>query len=1199
MASAGQLFTTLFSGSPVLLGLATLGVLASVAAAVFAFLRVGRWRRRTRAAVPSTGIRRDRLVRIYRRFLGKQPANYRRAMIRFQPMIVLGNEGARKEEVIHHFCDWKQQAANFLESHTEAADMQLYLGSRVLIHDLSPALVEDSYRSVRNALMRLWGRLFRRRRPIAVVMVGAQALLDGDVDGLSRLATLIRGKINLLASVYRRAIETRVVVTQVDSAIAGFEQLCVFAKKCGLETRVSRHHDGTFDSFDAQLPRALVRSSARDYVSIVAFCNGYAKLTAGLKLFLDPLTSVRASGTRPDLEGIYLVGTGIGTADPFWVRDSDLEQFSDAPTRKHKRLAVALGTMLVLYQGVGFGTENTFWRRARHAVDVYGFGHEEPEPVLRAQIKAFLDIEHSVLRFLPRFMTTDAREVLRRDFSRAAEEKVIAPQVQVLREARATHLPLRALYLQALLRGTRDSALGELITNHSRDWSAITRLDEGFLDDYIVLTDDVSSLQLSVATEPQAAVGWEAWDGFVSRLAVAIEKERLEVEELRDLVHDARSLTGAAQELAEFEHIETILEALPQEDDLRRRWESSDLPSIVGWAGRGRAAEVLHRIVEEGEIAEEASATSFEQLTHRFRLIREHAHGKDFEQLVARRSDNLVQRVGTVVRAAAGAERAVGGPILFRSADWRALVRRSRVHEQIADFANNRSLGTNLLFDGAQAPSVQPRANLHFSGHPSLPGHFTAHAFQAFVEPAADGFIQELETLGSMITADDREQAKVYLQDALRLYANDYRMALEGYFQAFHAQAESERELRIVVSLMSSDASYFAEYLQIAIENACLDPLPHTYAPLTAALQDFAGLCTLKSDAAGSPAAKPETTPASPSPVAGGSPVPTNPRLAEYRAILASLSAALEHAAEATTPAADTALAERVAGAGAVALHGLTSEVSSFNTLVQNWADALPLDRRFQDPFMAPLPDVYRIGGQGLADAVRDTWLSEVEPAWDELRATYPFDPAATEDASPELIQTVLHPKEGLIAGFVATTLQAVARQTSVGQWVARKTPYGRVAIDRGTLEAVEIAQFWSERLFDSKGNPRPLRITVRALPLSKSVGLGPTPTLGFLVVGEQRVLAFNHRSTRQRLLVAWNEPFAAQVGVKIVDPSTAEQRIVGTPTVSVPASTFALLRLLDRGNFVDQRATWTLGAGYRVAFEFDEDPREQFLTGD
>lgn len=1160
----------------------------AIALIAVAIIFIRRKRRSGGKAAKSVAIRANRLVQIYRRFVRKQPREYQRSILGFQPVVVLGDASSKKTDMIHRFCDWQQQTANFLESDTTAEELQIYLGSRVLVHDLSPALVLDSSRSARTALVKLWNKTFRARRPIVVIAVSARMLLRNDIDELEHLATLLRGKVNLLSGIHRQPIETRVVVSDVEE-LPGFAQLCAFAESNGIETRIESTPEGQLGSFDLHLPRALVHSNASDYMAILAFSHAYPKLAASLQRFLTPLTTARASGRTPLLEGIYLVGHEFGTANPFWLRDEDLQPFEDTVTQRHRMIAIAVISAAVLYQGLGYWFEHAFWSRARDAVDNY-VGLDDPtlEKTQRARIKGVIETGVGPLRFFPQLLTPGAKKNLKDDFSNAAAQKVIHAQLEELRRTGATHLGLRALYLQGLLRASGRNKLGVYIKPRLSNWSDVTGLDEQFLADYIEMTNEAGSLTLESELNFEPATQWKPWINFIATVDRALSKRYLSADELATLVRTATDLHAGSNDLVNFVHANDIVERLPSYDRFRREWESSEAPEVVSWVGAGGPLEVLHAIIDEGGVSLEPPANNFKEMSQQLTMIHEQSHSEDSEHVLA--PSYKTQR-----------------PFTFRSSAWRNLVRRTRTHQRIQSFISATAPNSNLLFDNTPLRAIQPTTSLHFSSRPSLPGRYTAYAFSEVAKPGIAAIVDEISALGEMAATEDQIALNKHLRRSIEAYADEYDQALLAYFREFQANANSVAELRIVLTMMLSDSSYFAEYLDIATDNACL-PIPNEdiYASLAAVQAHYAGLCTL-SDAAGNDdpqaagAGSTEAGAAAPAPA----PPATNPKLAEYQAILSGLADALgQDSGGEMSSSADGgdatvgALADRLSGAGTVALDGLSSEVGSYNTLISQWAQTLPLDPELQRPFLAPLPGVYRIGGFELATAVGNAWQA-IEPMWEELLSSYPFSPDSTVDATPELIDAVLHPQTGLVAVFAADELELVARKERDGAWTIRRTPYGPIPIDTGILEAVHTAQSWSSKLYDGKGEPRSLQVVVRALPLSTSDRVNPVPTLGFLVIGDQKVLAFNHRSTRKRLRIPWHEPVPAQVGVKIVDPDTAEQRVVGTPSVSVAPSAFSLLRLLDLGTSAGRTHTWTVGTSYSVSFHLTSDPRLHFLGGE
>ena len=191
-------------------------VLVVLALAIWLVLR---WRRR-RAEGPTTsdpGPGRQ-LADVWRPFYRRLPARAHH----FPTVIVMGDAGAGKSQLINARIDWRGQANQFFPSVVDSPHLQLYLGSGVVVHELAAPLLRDTRRATRRALVQLW----RNLGPSAtvVVAVDARTLATTPPDNLRELAELVRGKIGALPARCRAAISVRVCLTHLDQ-IDGYDEL--------------------------------------------------------------------------------------------------------------------------------------------------------------------------------------------------------------------------------------------------------------------------------------------------------------------------------------------------------------------------------------------------------------------------------------------------------------------------------------------------------------------------------------------------------------------------------------------------------------------------------------------------------------------------------------------------------------------------------------------------------------------------------------------------------------------------------------------------------------------------------------------------------------------------------------------------------------------------------------------------------------
>lgn len=1191
------------------------GTLVAIAA-VAVLVLIGVWLlvRRIRARPtqqPPAQIEPGCLTRIYREFLNKQPRDYRRSILGFQPIVVLGNQGSGKTEVINRFSDWDQQATDGLESHTEAAELQLYLGSRVLLHELSPAMLGDTSGAARTALLRLWKPIFRRRRPIVVLVVSAHDLLQDAPDELTRLATLMRAKVNLLAALRDEPVELRIVVSHLDEFV-GFNEFSAVASRAQLESRVVPGPDNevSLDALAVHLPLSLLTAEASDYLKILEFFAKLTGLSKGLSRFIQTMVSDRGLGTPPALEAAYLTGGASGTADPLWIGDEDVLRPGHEPWRKHAQAAWGIAAGLAVYQLTGFFFEQHLWGQAREAVDNYTDLEDPDEQLRRARIENFLHRGSGPLRFFPSFVTSSALMDLKDDFSAVAMRGVIEPQLMALvRSADADSQPIavRALYLEGLRRATNDNDLGALVRQRAAEWSRATALPQEFVESYVEITngsasfsDDGTLLKQALAPTNSRWTSFTRWNAFLGVLGSLQERCpellgdgdpakpqdgcRASRARFHKVHGEASKLQEVASRLQNFPSVADLVDGIDSLGPSFRPLATIDALAIATWANEtADLVEILDAVAQTADGVDEPAADSLASLAKQLRDIRTQEDGRDI---------NLLAEYGG--RGEPGAV-----TLTFNPANWSRYADANQVHWRLDAFESQTWTGSELLLVGvsrkalAASDEALPNSALFSVECPEpavaqtekcpVDPRYTRRTFVEFIQPAVSELLMELDLLESdaRLSASDRRIVYDVLGRSAAAYAEQYRRTLANYLAGFRV-SKSDPDLGLVLRLMASDASYFATYLHIAIDNVCFDAGVGVFEPLADLLLSYEGLCTLAdvdapvsaqaaasgSDASGTKAAAgTESSSAGSAPQASVGAKLTSPNLAEYRAII-------------------TKLADDLAGGASG-----TQTTRDAKTQIEKWFESVPLQGDAQMPFVAPVQTAEVHAATAMATGITDSWESVAKPQLKTLYSAYPFDDDATEDATPEQIEKALHPTTGVLAMFVAENLSDVA-EISNGVLVLQESA-SKLPLDPSLLEEANAALKLSALFYAQDGTPRPLKMELRTRPPPKATEQGQVPSFAFLAVDEQRVLAFYQRTTKKTVNVDWTKSQESIVGLTLVDSTSAEQAVVDMPSKSMPASYFSALHLLDQGRQRGQAISWSLGT-HTVTFMLRKDPRKQ-----
>jgi type VI secretion system protein ImpL len=272
--------------------LATMAIIVPLLVGGFVLLRKWLQKRRTDKLLDGNSLApvvdgrpqlsQNALWRVHARFLRALPGEFRRAIVDFQPFVLIGPSLSGKTALAQAFTDSQRQRNQFLESSLDDPHLQIHLGSSVVVQELSGALMRDASAVARKSLTRLWTEAFSAgRRPIVVVPVRLGELAGASPDAVASAAELVRGKVDLLAMILDQTIEVRIALTHMDE-VPGFDTFAAFAQRARIDMvlPIRSPESGSeaagpvvddLQVFARFLPLALTQLPSADYRSILAF----------------------------------------------------------------------------------------------------------------------------------------------------------------------------------------------------------------------------------------------------------------------------------------------------------------------------------------------------------------------------------------------------------------------------------------------------------------------------------------------------------------------------------------------------------------------------------------------------------------------------------------------------------------------------------------------------------------------------------------------------------------------------------------------------------------------------------------------------------------------------------------------------------------------------------------------------------------
>jgi type VI secretion system protein ImpL len=320
------------------------------------------WRKRskTEAASGEKVLSRYSLVRLHKQFLDAQPLRYRASVADFPTVVVLGPDDNGRPKLIEQEVDWRRQQNQFMPSYTDGELVKFYLGPDSVVQEISERLLRDGSRETRTALRQLWkNSLGWQKRVLVVIALDARWLRETLPDDVRSFTQLLRGKINILAEICKRPVETRICLTNMDR-VEGFSQFSKLLK----ESRVPPELTVPAAGKEAQLGDALtpmekfltlglVQYPVEDFKPLERFFVIGRDEMIALQDFIIALREGGTLSVPPKLEKVYLTPDPEGRAVGAFTQATEKKA---TDFRKHNRqvhlrrcaLILAVGCLPVL-----------------------------------------------------------------------------------------------------------------------------------------------------------------------------------------------------------------------------------------------------------------------------------------------------------------------------------------------------------------------------------------------------------------------------------------------------------------------------------------------------------------------------------------------------------------------------------------------------------------------------------------------------------------------------------------------------------------------------------------------------------------------------------------------------------------------------------------------------------------------------------
>lgn len=1218
-------------------GLVIVLVLLALAVALFAWLK----KRKAAAAADGGGgapapgkLPKLDLRAIWKAFLRNAPYANRRAIPIFQPVIVLGAAGSGKTSLIERYTDWRGQAAQFYPSYVDDPLLQIYQGRKVVVQELSPALLADPSERVRKALEKLWKPLRRGKSPKVVVVLNGARLQSTSPDALIRDAQMIRGKINVLASLLNAPVETRVVLTHMDQ-VEGCLVLSDLLRErgSGMRLLVGEGQPSLSDQlgqYEAFLPLVLTARAGRDYLRALTFLDSAATLVQPLEAFLEALAAPDAISDAPDLVDVTLESAQDAEClehSPFTAHITAEEARRFRPQRRHQWAAVAIAVGGVVYLSAGFRHEKHSVAEANRLLT--SFLARPSNVSARDDFFRYLhDRRASVARWLlPSYRADDAvfiEDEIRHRFLEGVRERILLPKLAQYDEGQG----VKGLYLLALLYASEHGALGQFVLENKHEWASELSIPPQLIEDYVTanvsqgITPPLDDAEFAQRFELALVASLPDAPKLLLAVESALQSGLITPDALREMKQSVAKIRQGIAGIARTEIVVHISELLKDETGLqfaanwRERLDSSP---------RFDAAQLdaVLSMIEDSELAYPAPSTldlaalvaTVERVATP--LLPTTAAPAEEAAGTTGKADGAPGAAPAAASAPPAADaadaapasdsvpadgvaasppvadpdyrfRVTGREVSISVAAWRDLIVRSAIVSMLDDFRAQDRDFESVLFASTKGYrdvvlNARRDGSSYFSGKIRIPGIYTAQAFDDKLKTPLVKLDSLLDRLP--IPAEPRDLFREYVSLQIEAYATEYVAQYRSFYAAFGYRSSTGASLRYLLAQLQLPSSPLRAMLRDMVRNTSLD-VPEDSLLLEPLLQVPSTFAFLRAM----------------SPQPGGD----IPALADYLAILGKMQVDLEEpqagAAKADGAPAEAvgvaALKQQLSPLGGIALAIYRNDDDSYRRQVDAWLGGLNIRSEWAHPFTGPIDIGYAIGRVELESAVATSWADLKSQYVEPLGRLFPFERDAETVAAVDVMERSLNPTNAFWTAFGNEIAPLLTQQR--GAWQERNGRFRPIALPPDLLATVNNMQAIAAALWDAEGKPKPLTVDVRALSLPITPSGAYRMLTSYLQVGGSTVFGFNQRPDWISVPIEWWKAEAASVGAAYSTGSTAARVY---RSLGVANTQWSFYRLLQRGRLTDSSSgtwTWQVAAPdsgkATVRFEIEGDPWALFV---
>lgn len=1101
-----------------------------------------------------------RLVRVWKKFLKQIPREFRIVTKTHQHFLVLGESHSGKSELIKSIVEQSQNVYPFEVEYNEEEDLQVYLGPKQLIQELSLDVVKDRTIKLRRILIHLWKKLFSKGPPIVVIAYNPFLEQSKDIREVNKSARLIAGKLALLTELCKSKVTVRAALTHLDK-VEGYLEFANFLKQHNIAFQIPLRSDfeseallNALNAFkNEHLSLILTSTSAENHLKILHFFTELPKLFPKIEEFLRVLITGNGS-SHIHLESLtfssnYEPFTSFASFD--WTPDTSSSIFNRHPMLKHQMGAAAV---LLVCSGLilnNFYKDHQQIKLSREGIDSLVFLQSQlfvNEVIPQIEKVNQFRPQEGYLPIFPRFFKKALRET-NHDLANRIRKHLLEPSLRKLMLKDGSEV--NTFYMLGLIHATNQNRLGQHILRHLHDWSAALDLDEKLIKAYIRSSDTFNNQSIMIDHLDKINVSTplsdgQLWINYFSHFQELIDQPVFTGHNFKDLHEETQRLLESFRKLKGDRHAFVVCGQLREMDshmieDFRKnvkilKWLEENKDMVEGF---------LNFVNQTCPDIPNVSKLNVSQFFVRLKEV------ADLTLKEARTFNFLIDDYN----------------FSYDTAKWVKLATTHVIERLINQYktANNDTMG-DIFFN--HTPQAEPETFQTFRNEfPFFPepivvdGRYTRLAFEKNVRYTTESLFKLLEDLP--INEEDKDRFIKFVNLEVVSYANAYQDSYERVYQTCAIRTSTLEEVKEVLEKLLLPASSFHQFLNkvchhtevFSDETSCLSNLSE--------INHFRFLIPLMSQEKN-----------------GKSPFEGYQEI--IRTALNDLNTDLRSSGRDT-------LENYLTPAARITLSILRDAPTSYTNQIVNNLTAIGVPKEYHEIFKAPIMQIYYLGINDLRKGIDSLWKESLYPQLELLVAKRPFNPQGEQLATYEEMEKLTSPNS-VYWNMIKEIISPVS-QSRGGQWVPRVDADLKLS-DTMYRSINQIAKV-SRLFWDSQGNPQPLYLKVQSLPFEAKERVYPAPIVSYLVTGEETFHNFNQSPQWHPIKIEWWKVSNSAISMELISKNDSRSY----RDKKVIHSRWSFFELLNKAKGLDNNVySWELSNDFgedisKVALRFDESP--------